>query len=678
MRSRVSVSDQFNTRRLRGGSQPVRAPEGRSEQDHKPTLPESKRKGFAGLKTKLIVPYLILTLLTAMVGTFVVTRLVASSVTERFFNQMYEASRVAADGIVRKEEDHLANLRLMVFSEGVADALVMHDAEALQEILWPLMLNNEVEAVTAVDLEGREVLTISFNSGQEQYNIFKGTDFREIEIVKRILVEESDNLGDKYVGWIETQFGPYFYTSAPVRNESNELVGVLMVGTQVGTFLSELKTQALADIVILVEDGGLLASTFSNDDGIRDRLELSANEIPSIDESFNKDFKVEETNRSYQILYTPVIVRQMRMGTLGIALPSNYVVSAEATSRNTFSLIFSIATVSVIVLGYGLSQSIAKPILKLKSISQAVAQGDLNQRSGFKRSDEIGDLALGFDLMTSRLKRRTAQAARLYQETLQRNEELSRANARLQETQHQLLQSEKLAAVGELTAGIVHDVKNPLAVIKGLTEELLDEEEFSPDTIKQLSTIRESASRASQIVSDLLKFARQSTPEMREQNINDTIKAVVRLTDFLARKGKVEIKLELIPDPVNVIYDATQIEQVLINLIRNSIQAMPNGGLIHIISKREGKWVAIQVKDTGIGIPEQNLRRIFDPFFTTKSEGEGTGLGLSVSYGIISRHNGQIEVASKVGKGTVFTVRLPVTQRVVAREERRKWSRLES
>jgi signal transduction histidine kinase len=675
MRSKVSVSDQFNTRRLRGGSQPVRVPQGRSERDQKPNLPEGKRKGFAGLKTKLIVPYLILTLLTAMIGTFVVTRLVASSVTERFFNQLYEASRVAADGIVRKEEDHLANLRLMVFSEGVADALVTRDAETLQEILWPLTLNNEVEAVTAVDLEGREILTISLNSGGEQYNIFKGTDFSEIQIVKRILLEESDNLGDKYVGWIETKFGPYFYTSAPVRDESNELVGVLMVGTQVDSFLSILKTQALADIVILGEDGGLLDSTFSQGDGIRDHLELSANEIPAIDESFNKDFKVEETNRSYQILYTPVIVRQMRMGTLGIALPSNYVVSAEATSRNTFSLIFSIATVSVIVLGYGLSQSIAKPILKLKNISQAVAQGDLNQRSGFRRSDEIGDLAMGFDLMTSRLKRRTAQAARLYQETLQRNEELSRANARLQETQHQLLQSEKLAAVGELTAGIVHDVKNPLAVIKGLTEELLDEEECSPDTIKQLSTIRESASRASQIVSDLLKFARQSTPEMREQNINDTIKAVVRLTDFLARKGKVEVKLELLPDPVQVVYDATQIEQVLINLIRNSIQAMPNGGLIHIISKREGKRVAIQVKDTGIGIPEQNLRRIFDPFFTTKSEGEGTGLGLSVSYGIISRHNGQIEVASKVGKGTVFTVRLPITQRVVAREERGMWSR---
>ncbi len=662
MRSTLSFSERVEKGNAPEGGSILRDPEENLEKHHKSGL----LRRFSGLKAKLIVPYLILTLLTAMVGTFVVTRLVASSVRERFFNQLYEANRVAADGIVRKEEDHLANLRMMVFSEGVVEAFVMQEGESLQDILWPLLLNNEVEAVTAINLEGRELITMALSQGEQQYNVFKGTDFGDIEIVKKILVEETDNLGDKFVGWIETQFGPYFYTSAPVRNEVDELVGVLMVGTQMNTLLGELKTQALADIIILDDNGKLLASTFAQEDGIRGSLELAASEIPAVDDTLNKSFEVQETNRSYQTLYSPVIVRQMRMGILGIALPSNYVVSTEATSRNTFSLIFSIATVSVIVLGYGLSQSIAKPILKLKYVSQAVAQGDLNQRSGFRRSDEIGDLASGFDLMTSRLRRRTAQAARLYQETLQRNEELARANARLQETQHQLIQSEKLAAVGELTAGIVHDVKNPLAVIKGLAEELQEDEGLSPDLQKQLSTIRDSAGRASQIVSDLLKFARQDTPQMRNQNINETIKAAVRLTDFLARKGKVQVSLELLTDPVMVVYDATQIEQVLVNLIRNSIQAMPNGGGIQIECKWIESEIAIQVKDTGIGIAEQNLRRIFDPFFTTKPEGEGTGLGLSVSYGIISRHHGQIDVASKVGKGTVFTIRLPSKQPVAA------------
>jgi two-component system NtrC family sensor kinase len=419
-----------------------------------------------------------------------------------------------------------------------------------------------------------------------------------------------------------------------------------------------LKTQALADVIVLDENGELLASTFIQEE-VKGQLEISPSNIPGSDQSYNKSFEIEETDRSYQALYTPLIIRQMNMGTLGVAFPSNYVVNAEATSRNTFSLIFSIATMSVIVLGYVLSQSIVKPIETLRNVSQAVAQGDLNQRTGFKRSDEIGDLASVFDLMTSRLRRRTAQAARLYQETLQRNEELARANARLQEAQQQLIQSEKLAAVGELTAGIVHDVKNPLAVIKGLAEELQEEGGQTPNTTKQLATIRESASRAAQIVSDLLKFARQSTPEKRRQNINETIRSAVRLTDYLARKGSVDVSMDLLPDPFMLVYDATQIEQVLVNLIQNAIQAMENGGRIHIVMSRVENGIAIQVKDTGVGIPKENLRRIFDPFFTTKPAGEGTGLGLSVSYGIIAKHHGRIDVASKVGKGTVFTIQLP-------------------
>jgi two-component system NtrC family sensor kinase len=309
-----------------------------------------------------------------------------------------------------------------------------------------------------------------------------------------------------------------------------------------------------------------------------------------------------------------------------------------------------------------LSQSIAKPILKLRSVSKAIAEGDLNQRTGFKRSDEIGDLAAVFDLMTFRLRKRTAQAARLYAETLQRNEDLAKANARLQSTQQQLIQSEKLAATGQLTAGIVHDVKNPLAVIKGLAEELQEEVLLSAEATEQLKMIRDNANRANQIVSDLLKFASQATPAMKQQNICDTVKTSLRLTDYLARKAKVEVVSEIPSDPLMVTYDSTQIEQVLVNLYQNAIQAMPNGGKLHVRLNREEKGISLQVQDEGVGIPEENLPRIFDPFFTTKPEGEGTGLGLSVSYGIVTKHRGRIDLKSKLGKGSTFTIKLPYDQ----------------
>ncbi len=623
-----------------------------------------------GLKARLIIPYVLLTLVTAMVGTFIVTRLVASSVSERFYNQMYEAGRVASDGMVRQEEVHLANLRLMVFTQGVAEAVAARDGDSLQEILWPLALNNNVDAVSVVGLDGIEILTLARDPGSSRYGVYKGTDYSQQEIVQRVLAREIDEIGDKFAGLVHTRFGPYLYTSAPVRDSRNRVVGVLMVGTSLDGLIAELKSQSLADIVILDQEGRALATTFVSEGTLAEDLALSPDEIPEPGQTVVRDLRLEERDREYKIAYAPLIIRQQPLGVLGAALPSDYVVSAEATSRNTFSLVFSLATLAVIVVGYAISQSIAKPLLKLREISLAVAEGDLNQRTGMSRSDEIGDLAAVFDLMTFRLRRRTAQAARLYQETLQRNKELAEINARLQSTQQQLIQSEKLAAVGQLTAGIVHDVKNPLAVIKGLAEELSEDGVVSPEVAEQLRTIRDNAARATRIVTDLLKFARQSNPAMQHQNLGDTVRTAVRLTDFLARKNGVRVQLQVPERGIDATYDATQIEQVLVNLIQNAIQAMPDGGDLSVRLNADEQWARIDVADTGVGIPEKHLRRIFDPFFTTKPPGEGTGLGLSVSYGIVSDHRGRIEVKSKVGQGTTFSVFLPLKQPAAAIKER--------
>jgi two-component system NtrC family sensor kinase len=355
-------------------------------------------------------------------------------------------------------------------------------------------------------------------------------------------------------------------------------------------------------------------------------------------------------------------VRQEAVGILGVVLPTNYIVDTEATSRDRLSAFFSIATVGVIIVGYFLAQSIARPILRLRAMSQAVAAGDLNQRTHLKRSDEIGELARAFDVMTYRLRRRTAQAARLYAETVRRNEELAAANQRLQATQQQLIQSEKLAAVGQLTAGIVHDVKNPLAVIKGMAEELQEDPGLSQDAREQLRTVRDNAARANTIVTDLLKFARQSQPEFRHQDFRETVQSAIRLSAYLARKAQVNVKLDAPLSPVMVSYDASQLEQVLINLMQNAIQAMPDGGQLQLTLTPGNSAVRLVVRDSGIGIPKDHLNRIFDPFFTTKPPGEGTGLGLSVSYGIVSRHRGRIEVQSMPGKGTAFTILLPIEQ----------------
>ena len=615
---------------------------------------------FAGLRAKLILPYVLLTVLIAMAGVFVITRLVTSRFQERFFNQLLEASRVTADGVVREERSHLEDLRLMAFTQGVPEAMAARDAEALKEMLLPLAVNNDIEAVTAVDLNGMETLTLAKNPVTNDYITSQDNDFSNFAIVMQVIASTQDTLGDKYAGLMVTSLGPYLFTSVPVRDSADNLTGVLMSGTALSTLLSDLKAQSLADVIVLDQGGKLVATSMVEPDEGYSPLEIDPDVLSDANPSATLDFEM--YGREYRATYSPLVVRQTRMGILGVALPSNFIVTTMATSRNTVSLIFAVTTVATIIIGYLLAQSIARPILKLRSVSQAVAAGDLNQHTGLEMGDEIGELATAFDVMTLKLRERTAEAARLYDETLERNKELAEINARLQTTQAQLIQSEKLASVGQLTAGIVHDVKNPLATIKGLAEELSEEFGLDPTTRDQLKTIRDSASKASTIVTDLLKFARQSTPETQRRDMRETIESAARLTEYLARKAKVEVKVDLPARPVMVDYDAQQIEQVLINLIGNAIQAIRNGGAVRIVLSEAGGAVAIAVQDSGIGIPEKNLQRIFDPFFTTKPEGEGTGLGLSVSFGIVARHRGRIEVESKPGLGTTFTVLLPVDQ----------------
>lgn len=629
--------------------------------------PALRWSSFVNLQAKLIVPYLVLTTVIALAGIYIVTRLVTSTVRERFVNQLYEASRVTADGFVQRETVHLANLRLMAFTNGVAEAIVGGNAAAVQDLLWPLVLNNKVEALTVVGVNGQEIITLAQDPNTGQYISSQGANFSQYSLVANVLSEKTDALGDKFVELLQTTHGPYLFTSAPVRDSAGQLAGVILIGTRLETLLAELKAQSLADIAVLDASGKMVATTLAEPPDGYAAVELTPEQIARLTPEESQLRELSLFSRDFQAAYAPLIVRQQTVGILETFLPSNYVVSAEVTSRNWLSVIFAAGAVAVIVIGYLLAQMIVRPVRKLRAVSQAVAAGDLEQSIGLKQTDEIGELASAFDVMTLKLRERTAEAARLYAETVQRNKELAQANAKLQAAQQQLVQSEKLAAIGQLTAGIVHDVKNPLAVVIGMADELRDDSKLDAQTRQHLSTIRDNAWRANTIITDLLKFARQSTPEMKLQDLGATVTTALRLTDYLARKGGVTVVKDIPPMPVLVNYDATQIEQVIINLIQNAIQAMPKGGHLRVNLSQAKDAVAIAVQDTGVGIPQKNLIRIFDPFFTTKAPGEGTGLGLSVSYGIVSRHGGRIDVASQVGKGTTFTILLPVNPPAASR-----------
>jgi signal transduction histidine kinase len=636
-----------------------KAPQGREQKGTEQlTLKRGWRGRMGSLRVRLIAPYLLLTLFISLIGMFIITRLVTSSIRERFVNQLLEASRVAADSIVRQEQFHLEQLRQMAFTRGVSDAVREGDWQKLETLLYPLALNNGLQFVTVADPSGYEILSLIRNLEGEGYSLLRESDLSAIDIFQSTVQGNSDELGDKFAGLIGTEWCHYLVTAAPIKEEG-QVLGVIFAGTHLKTLLTEVKLQALADLVYLdLDNSQARYTTLPTSDGDLARLGIENIDLQS--PSFNETLEFSLYGRDYQIHYSPVIVRSEIVGILGTVLPSNFLVTTVTISRNLFSLLFAIGTMGIVILGYLIARRISRPILRIRDVSLAVAAGDLAQRTGVKGSDEVGQMGTAFDIMTSRLSKRTAQVVKLYNEALERSEDLHRANTKLQQTQQRLVQSEKLASVGQLTAGIVHDVKTPLAVIRGLTEEAQED----PDPaimLENMKTIDEHATRANVIVTDLLKFARQSNPEMRLQDVCETVKTAVRLTDFLARKGNVQSTIATQNEHIYTAYDAQLMEQVFVNLIQNAIQAMPGGGKLDIFVRESEEWVGIAFRDTGTGIPRADLKRIFDPFFTTKPEGEGTGLGLSVSYGIVAQHKGEITVESEVGKGTLFIVRIPKT-----------------
>jgi len=245
-----------------------------------------------------------------------------------------------------------------------------------------------------------------------------------------------------------------------------------------------------------------------------------------------------------------------------------------------------------------------------------------------------------------------------------------RMERELQETQVQLLQAAKMSSLGKLAAGVAHQLNNPLGGIVLYSQLLMEEYNLDPAAVQDLKRIIEDAERCQNIVRELLDFARQSTLELRQNDINRAIRRTIFLLENQPLFKGIDIVTELDPDLPLVPADIQQLNHVFMNLILNAAEAMDGQGVLTIKTRVSplGDRVCIEVADTGPGIPNDVLPHIFDPFFTTKEEGQGTGLGLSVSYGVIENHKGRITACSAEGQGASFLVELPLQQPGLDRE----------
>jgi len=348
----------------------------------------------------------------------------------------------------------------------------------------------------------------------------------------------------------------------------------------------------------------------------------------------------------------------------------------------TFFSMFVILITLTVLFG----KLVGNPIRKLVEAMSRAEQGDLETEAHIQSKDELGKLGQNFNRMLKTIRETHEQNIQLLRQVSQFNEELTRKieaatselakrndelrllNEALFESQRQLGQSEKLAAVGQVTATMAHQIGTPLNSISGYIQLIRQDGNLLPKDQDRFKIIESQLDRLADSVKNLLSFTRQPKPQLKSLEVNEVLEELIHLSEpwFLARN--VKIATHLSPNLPPVFGDPTHLQTLFLNLITNAVDAMPKGGALMIktrqvpspLSSTDGKSLEISIADTGIGITEESKKRIFEPFFTTKKMGEGTGLGLSICEKIIKEHFGRIELESEVGKGSTFFIFLPV------------------
>lgn len=298
------------------------------------------------------------------------------------------------------------------------------------------------------------------------------------------------------------------------------------------------------------------------------------------------------------------------------------------------------------------------PVQRLVRHSALVSQGDLESRVPVTSRDELGELSEAFNHMTDNLGRADKELKGWADSLEQKVEERSQEIMRMEE---QLRRSEKLASLGTLSAGVAHEINNPLTGILLFASIMKNDKKLDPSLLPDVERVITETQRCAGIVKDLLEFSRESLPVKEVVALDAIVEEVVTFFHKQPDFSSIVIRRKYDNDLPRIEVDPNQIRQVLMNLVINAGHAMPSGGVLEVSTYRsaDGKNICASIKDSGAGISEENISRIFDPFFTTKSD--GTGLGLAISYGIIENNGGKIEVKSKVGQGATFIVKLPIS-----------------
>lgn len=616
------------------------------------------------IRLKVALPYVLLTVVVALIGAYVVTRLVAGTLTERLTNQLLEAGRVVSDSFVRQEKSHVSEARRITFTAGLAQALADEDPEAVAELAEPAFEAGTIENLILISASGNEIIHLLADESGETIRVEQDAGTADLPIVSEFLKSKDPSaLPRRGFGANLINKKTYYYTSLPVSLD-NRFYGVVLVGTSVQTLLPIFERVALADIVLYGNNGQAIATTLGQADAdTLEFLSISEDQYRAIimSEKFVSGENFRLTERDYTLGRSRLQVGNDVIGVFAVVLPADFVLEFGENSRNTYAWVFVAVMLVVIAIGAAVSRTIIRPLYSLVSTSQAIAGGDLARRTGIKSTDEIGTLANTFDEMTSRLQERTI--------------ELERMNAILQKMDKTKSNFIQISA---------HELRTPLTLIMGYSQMLQDDSKLDPEISSLARGILDGAERMNDVVESMLDVSRIDSDALILKKINVQVNAVIQKVEtgfenaFDERNIHFSTEgLEKLP-PISA--DPDQLQKVFNHLVMNAIKYTPDGGNVKVAGRYlngdEPPQVEISICDTGIGIDPEMKEMIFEKFNQTgdvlmhssgktKFKGGGPGLGLAIARGIVEAHGGRIWVESpghneETFPGSTFIVSLPV------------------
>ncbi len=647
------------------------------------------------LRKKIILSFLVVILFGGIVTLILGSRLIRNTLLSQAQDKV-KHDLSSAQMVFNEKLNHIKEVTTLTSTrKTLQESLINQEYGSISEYLDHLRKEYKLDILNVTDSKGN-VLIRTRNPNQtgdnkSQDEIIKRALMRKTSaspqlISREDLLKEGADFAEKAAIQIkptpkaaessqkEETSGMILKAASPVLDEQGNLLGVLYGAVLINNDYEivdrvkemvykgeRYKGHEIGTATIFLHDLRI-STNVKNKDGTRaigTRVSKKVNEVvlkngkSYIDRAF-------VVNDWYITAYEPIKDIESRIiGILYVGMLEKPYIDTAYKVMMTFTLMASLCVVILLILLYFTTKRIINPLHKIVEATQKIAKGDLSHKVKVNSKDEIGYLAESFNKMTDDLDAANKKLLE-WGKTLEKKVE--ERTKELREMQAHLIQSEKLASLGKLAAGVAHEINNPLGGILIYSHLLLEDLNKESPYYDNLRKIVKETSRCKEIVKGLLEFARPKEPETSLVNINDVVEKALSIMETKTLFQNIKIIKKYSSSLPKITADSAQLQQVFINIILNAAEAMEGNGSLTIETEvdSENSQIYIRFQDTGPGIPDEVKNRLFEPFFTTKEVGKGTGLGLAISYSFIRKHNGTIDVESKVGEGSTFIVKLPI------------------